>query len=172
MLRLSLIRHAKSAYPPGVADHDRPLNDRGLRDAPRIGEALAEGPEVDLAVVSTATRAQQTWRLAALEVPEVKAFNDAALYLASVRQILMVVSRHAAEQSQPPTHVAVVGHNPGLEELALWLAAPQVSAGYEQLVLKYPTSAIASLGIDAETWADASFDRGSATLLGFTVARG
>ena len=66
MLRLLLLRHAKSAYPAGVDDHDRPLAARGRAAAPVIGRYMADqGLVPDLAVVSTARRAQQTWALAA-----------------------------------------------------------------------------------------------------------
>ncbi len=66
---LILVRHAKSDYPPGVMDHERPLNGRGLRDAPRIGAWLATRPQsgagdVTCVLVSTARRAQLTWLLA------------------------------------------------------------------------------------------------------------
>ena len=63
MPTLVLLRHAKSAYPDGVADHDRPLSERGLREAPVAGELLVERlPSVDLALVSSGLRAQQTWQ--------------------------------------------------------------------------------------------------------------
>ena len=66
MKRLLLLRHAKSAWPDGVEDHDRPLSDRGRRDAPRMGAYIAAaGLRPDFALVSSARRTQETWALVA-----------------------------------------------------------------------------------------------------------
>lgn len=172
MLTLSLVRHAKSAYPPGVDDHDRPLNERGLRDAPELGSVLARGKPVDLAIVSTATRAQQTWQLAADRLPDVNAVSTTDLYLASARQIVEVVAEYAKDQPHPPAHVAVVGHNPGLEDLALWLAKPTAHSDYDRLLAKFPTSTVATLAINSDTWSAMPQGPGEAALMGFTIARG
>jgi len=60
--RLILLRHAKSAWPVGVGDHDRPLARRGRREAPLAGRWLNENArEIDLAVCSSANRTRQTW---------------------------------------------------------------------------------------------------------------
>ena len=64
MKRLLLLRHAKSAWPEGVEDHDRPLGDRGRRDAPRMGAYMASaGLQPGFALVSSARRTQETWAL-------------------------------------------------------------------------------------------------------------
>lgn len=172
MITLSLVRHAKSAYPPAVVDHDRPLNERGFRDAPEVGSELARGRPIDLAIVSTAQRAQQTWRLAAEHLPDLTVVSDPDLYLASAPQILQVIARHANGVAETPTHVAVVGHNPGLEELAFWLAKPTTGSDYDRMLTKFPTCAIAVLAIDSGTWSALPQAAGTAQLLGFTIARG
>ncbi|MFI1928214.1 SixA phosphatase family protein [Streptomyces sp. NPDC020377] len=91
--RLVVLRHAKSAWPEGVPDHERPLAPRGRRDAPAAGRALAEaGCVPDLALCSTAARARGTWELAAAEwdtPPPVRL--DPRLYGADVRELLEVV---------------------------------------------------------------------------------
>lgn len=119
--RLVVLRHAKSAWPVGVPDHERPLAPRGHRDAPAAGWALAETDSLpDLAVCSTAVRARRTWELASAQwgtPPPVR--YDARVYAADVPELLDVVRA-------TPDHVRtllLVGHNPGLEELVLDLVA-------------------------------------------------
>lgn len=85
MKQLLLLRHAKSAWPDGVADHDRPLADRGRRDAPRMGAYIAKaGLQPDFALVSSALRTQETWGLVA---PEFKPPAPPAPYPRSTRPI-------------------------------------------------------------------------------------
>ncbi|MEV4940541.1 SixA phosphatase family protein [Streptomyces zaomyceticus] len=117
------MRHAKSAWPEGVADHDRPLGPRGLRDAPAAGRFLAEhGGPPDLVLCSPARRARRTWELAAAELDSpvpAPTVHDPRLYGAGDAELLDVL--HGV-----PDEVAtllLVGHNPGLEDLVLLLAA-------------------------------------------------
>lgn len=113
--RLVLVRHAKSAWPDGVPDADRPLADRGHREAPEIGRWLrANVPEVDLVVCSTAKRAKQTWKHMASELPgDTKVRRDERVYAAPVKVLLSVVRELPGEART----VVLVGHNPGMEEL-------------------------------------------------------
>ena len=164
---LTLLRHAKSDYPLGVADHDRPLSHRGRRDAPVAGQVLSRGPAIGLVLVSDAVRAQQTWDLAAASVPDAPVRTENRLYHASPLDIIEVIS----EVPDDVGHVVVVGHNPGLEEVALMLARPDDSPGYDALCAKYPTSAIAVLVVDGP-WADVSGQFRRADLVQFTVPRG
>lgn len=142
MHRLILLRHAKSAYPPGVADHDRPLNDRGRRNAqtiaPRLRQFLPADSSVQ-AVVSTAQRTQQTWAIVSeqLSIPH---WSDSSLYLAEPEAINEVASIIDADVG------IIVGHNPGLELLALGCAtAEAVTDQVTEVSLqeKFPTSAFA-----------------------------
>ncbi|MCX4986029.1 histidine phosphatase family protein [Streptomyces sp. NBC_00572] len=158
--RLLVLRHAKSAWPEGVADRDRPLGPRGLRDAPAAGRFLAEnGGLPDLVLCSPARRARHTWELAAAELDSpVPTRHDARLYGADGPELLDVL--HGV-----PDEVAtllLVGHNPGLEDLILLLAAEADgaagTAGTDKDVLdrvrtKFPTSAIAVLTWYG-TWTD------------------
>jgi phosphohistidine phosphatase len=131
MPTLVLLRHAKSGYPPGVDDHERPLAPRGEREAPIAGREIARllsqvsgrPPEIDLVLVSTATRAQQTWQLAAEALPAVgRRHTDPDLYLASVSQLWDIV--HGLPQEA--RCAVLVGHNDGLEELARQLSGQPV----------------------------------------------
>ena len=119
--RIILMRHAKSDYPPGVADHDRPLNARGRRDAAAAAEWLARqrqdivsGPLTVL--VSSATRAQQTWAIAGDGFAP--AFTtEPRIYEASVSTIIDLAA------SVEGGTALIVGHNPTLEECVRHLAA-------------------------------------------------
>ncbi len=115
MRRLVVLRHAKSAWPEGVPDYRRPLNDRGRRDAPAVGRWLAgHVDEIDLALVSPATRTRQTWELAAAELPTVPPTTfDEQLYGEGADSILAVL-RSVPDSAKT---VLLIGHNPDLEDV-------------------------------------------------------
>ncbi|MFC8346963.1 SixA phosphatase family protein [Streptomyces sp. NPDC057280] len=166
--RLVVLRHAKSAWPEGVRDHQRPLAPRGLRDAPAAGRALAEADCLpDLALCSTAVRARQTWDLAAAQwgtPPPVR--HDARLYGADVPELLEVVHEVSAEVET----LLLVGHNPGLEELVLELAGDGLDDTLDTVRVKFPTSAIAVLAWRGTAWE--ALAPGTALLTAVTVPRG
>ena len=111
--RLIALRHAKSDWSGGVADHDRPLAGRGRREAALAGRWLRENA-ADIDLCSSATRARQTWKLVAKQLDNVPpARVDDRLYAASVRGLLAVV-RKLPDSARA---VLLIGHNPGLEEL-------------------------------------------------------
>lgn len=148
-LRLSLIRHAKSSWKHAeLADHDRPLNGRGRRDAPRMGERLARrGFSPEIVLTSTAVRAGAT----AQAIAEACGVEDRvrarrALYHASPEAVLEVVEAACAQAPSPPTHVALVGHNPGLTDLIVWLSGARLD--------NLPTCGVATLLLDTERVAD------------------
>jgi phosphohistidine phosphatase len=157
--RLVLLRHAKSDWPEDVSDHDRPLAARGRRDAPLVGRWLARsGYAPDTVVCSTANRARQTWELAAAELPRPPDPRfEPRVYEATVLGLLMLVR----ELPDEVRTVAVVGHNPGLAELVVGLAAPP-----PQPPASFPTAAVAVLGIPGP-WSLAG--PGEARLLAFAV---
>ncbi|WP_215451132.1 histidine phosphatase family protein [Streptomyces sp. ATCC 21386] len=166
--RLIVLRHAKSAWPVGVPDHERPLAPRGRRDAPAAGRALADADCLpDLAVCSTAVRARQTWELAAAEwgtPPPVR--HDARVYAAEVPELLEVVR----ETPDRVRTLLLVGHNPGLEELVLDLAGDALDDALDEVRTKFPTSAIAFLSWHGPTWS--ALAPGTALLTDLIVARG
>ncbi len=147
-LRLSVIRHAKSSWSdPELADHDRPLNKRGRRDAPRMGERLhARGFAPDIIFTSTALRARLTAdAIVSACGLESRVRARRALYHAEPEEILDVVEAGAAAAGS--RHVAIVGHNPGCTELVVWLTGADLD--------NLPTCGVATVRIDGERYADA-----------------
>lgn len=151
--RLVLLRHAKSAWPPDVPDHDRPLAGRGRRDAPAAGRWLrAAGLLPDRVVCSTAARAMQTWRLAAAELaghdrpgPGPAVIFEPRVYGASCAELLALLP----EIPGAARTVLLVGHEPAMSELALALAGTARDSASEaalrRIRAKFPTAAIAVL---------------------------
>jgi phosphohistidine phosphatase len=161
---LILLRHAKSAYPQGVSDHDRPLNARGRRDAPVAGSLIADVvPGIELALVSTARRAQQTWELARPSLQVGRQTDVPELYLPSPDTMLRRIRAVSA------TTLLVVSHNPGTEDLAERLTRNTDDRAYRAMVTKFPTAAFAVLESDA---ALPEWGFGTATLRAFEVGRG
>lgn len=164
MPTLVLLRHAKSAYPESVADHDRPLNGRGRRDAPVAGQMIGAAlPHIDLGLISTATRAQQTWELASpgLSVGDVR--NVPELYLASADAMMRRIRAVDCDS------LILVAHNPGLEVLAERLSRDPQSPIYRRMVTKFPTAAFTILTEDKPF---SRWGYGAADLLAFEVGRG
>jgi phosphohistidine phosphatase len=165
--RLIVLRHAKSAWPEDVADHDRPLAPRGRRDAPAAGRWLRDaGCAPDLAVCSTARRTRETWDLVAGRLdasPQV--VHDPRLYGADVPVLLDVVR-------ETPAHIGtllLIGHNPGFQELTLRLAGEAAGTALERARTKFPTSAIAVLTWQG-SWSELA--PGTTRLTEFAVPRG
>ena len=150
MRRLMLLRHAKSAYPEGVDDHERPLAERGEKAAARMGAYMAEeGLLPDLAIVSTAHRAQQTWELARSAFRrEIKQRDEKRIYEASVQAIFDVVRKAPARGKT----LLLVGHNPGFEDLALTLIGGGEPEALARLRKKYPTAGLAVIEFDIDRW--------------------
>jgi phosphohistidine phosphatase len=148
---LILLRHAKSDWSGTDADVDRPLSKRGLREAPQAGRWLAHHVDsIDLTVVSPANRAQKTWELASSELQtKPPASIDDRLYAASADQLLDVV-RALPDDAHT---VVLVGHNPGIEDLASRLTGDS---------MPMPTSALAVIGLQG-AWSTAG--QSSAILL-------
>jgi len=157
--RLILFRHAKSEWPEGVNDHERPLADRGRKAAPVIGVYLEKNKLVpDLAVVSTARRAQDTWARAAKAIKAtVPVINSRDIYEAKPALLLDVI-RHVDPDIRT---LMIVGHNPGLEVLARQLMRDLGGETGERLREKFPTAAIAVLSFEIADWRDLVLEAGS-----------
>ena len=139
---LLLMRHAKSSHQEaGLADFDRPLNSRGIRDAPRMAEWLVEqNLTPDLLISSPAIRARMTAERVHEKLEgqsEVRYFDD--LYLGSPRDYLRRLSALPVRLKR----ILMIGHNPGLEQLIEVL-----TDCFETM----PTAAIAEIRIDVEDW--------------------
>ena len=146
-----MLRHAKSDQHLGLPDHERPLNERGRRQAPEVGRHLnSQGIVLDLAVVSTALRTQETWQLVSGELAESPRVELAGkVYNASLDDLLEVVR----ELPEDATSVLLVGHNPGVSELVATLTGEEVDL---------PTAALAVVELPGR-WSDVG--PGSGTLL-------
>lgn len=150
MPRLILLRHAKSDRTPGVEDHERPLNARGRNAAPTVGAYLAgEGIIPDLVVCSTAKRTRQTWELVARALPKPPhAEFDETLYLAEEDAI-----RELVHTLPPAARCAMlIGHNPGLHEVALALIGAGDAAARRKLQAKFPTAALVVIDFPGDDW--------------------
>lgn len=152
MKTLLLLRHAKSSWDdPDLTDFDRPLSGRGLKTAPLIGRELARrGWLPDMALVSPALRTRDTWRLVAAAFPaKVPTEFFRALYDASAGDMLDLLR----QMDSSVVTLLVVGHNPGLEELARLLSGPaSKAAALQTLSEKFPTAALACFVVE-DDWA-------------------
>jgi phosphohistidine phosphatase len=141
--RLFLLRHAKSSWKDrGQADHDRPLAGRGRRAAKAVGRHMREhGIEPELALCSTARRTRETLERIEPALGATDVRFEPALYAASAGALLERL-HHVPEGV---VSVMLIGHNPGLQDLALQLArtGPQL----HELAGKFPTGALATLDV-------------------------
>jgi phosphohistidine phosphatase len=161
---LLLLRHAKSDYPAGVPDHDRPLAPRGVREAGLAGDWLrANTPEIDAVLCSTATRARQTLERTGIDAP---VNFERRLYGADIETMIDEIAGVDEEVGT----LLVVGHEPTISETAMGLAGADGSdaGALDRLSAKYPTSAIAVLRV-AGRWS--ALQPGGAALIGFHVPR-
>ena len=157
MKRLYILRHAKAAPgEPGQDDHARALTLRGLGDAEAMARYLRKnGARIDRVLVSTSARTVQTADLVLreLQTPPRADYRD-ALYLASAGKILGLLQAAPAKTEA----IMVIGHNPGLEELASLLAREPVRRKERErrgvLEEKFPTAALAVLDFDIARWRD------------------
>jgi phosphohistidine phosphatase len=152
MKTVTLFRHAKSGEKdnPGIADFDRPLAERGIKAAPKMGKAMRKRKlKPDLILCSPAVRTRQTLMLAEAEAwdkqPGVR--FDERIYDASLQTLLKLLRELPGELS----HIMIVGHNPGLQELAIALTPSGIPArtAFRE---KLPTAALVSLDFDTERW--------------------
>ncbi len=160
MRRLMLLRHAKTERDaPSGRDRDRRLDERGELDAAEMGSWIDRNDEFhpDLILVSTATRAQQTWQSLPAGLQAKPAEHRAEIYNADVTGLLNLV-RHTDDAVG---RLLVIGHNPGLHEMALMMDGGGKSAIRRALDENLPTSGLVVLDFDADEWTDIGF-RGAA----------
>lgn len=145
MLLLTLVRHAKSTWDyPELSDFERPLNERGRRDAPRMAQRAQALSKVSRIISSPATRAITTARLFAeqLGIDFDAILIEAKLYDASRKTLLEVLTRIESK----PEHVMLFGHNPGFSELAHTLG----NSPFDDL----PTCAVVHFKLAVKQWQD------------------
>jgi phosphohistidine phosphatase len=151
MRRLLLLRHAKAErLQSGGRDHDRILAKRGREDAAAVGAYLVRHKLIpDLALVSTSARTRETWGLVA------KAFSktlpvefEGTIYEAEPEAIL-----NAVRATEPEVRtLLVVGHNPGMQQLAEILIASGEVEARQRLLEEFPTSAFAAISFATDNW--------------------
>jgi phosphohistidine phosphatase len=152
---LILLRHAKSDWPDGVPDHDRPLAKRGRRDAPHAGRWLRRhGCRPDVVICSTARRTRETWALVESRLNEASRLPavtfEPRAYAASAGTLLYLASELPPECGT----ALLIAHNPGISELASMLAEPAGPAeGTTRRLIGFPTTGLGVLTFAGE-WAD------------------
>ncbi len=168
--RLVLLRHAKSSYPSGVPDHDRPLAGKGRRNAFAVGEWFVhEGPRPDRVVCSDAVRARHTWEIVAGCLAEAailpQVVLEPRLYGADPDDLLAIV-----RATDPGVHtLALVGHEPTLSATTALLSGEgSDTTALSRVLTKFPTGAIAVLRFTAP-WS--AVTAGCAALELFAVPR-
>ena len=151
MKTLFIMRHAKSSWDnPDWSDFERPLNERGLKTAPFMGEVMTKNnftPEI--VISSPATRAKQTAELVIKEMKSEADINfDERIYEASPRQLLEV----ASEIHDAYNLAMIVGHNPGFENLVRILTGR---------IESMPTATLAVVDLKIDSWNEINFETGS-----------
>jgi phosphohistidine phosphatase len=165
---LLLLRHAKSDYPPGVADHERPLAPRGVREAGLAGDWLrAHAPAVDAVLCSTATRTRETLARTRIDAPV--EFVD-RLYDATPDAVIEEINVVDSRFEHDVQTLLVIGHEPAMSNVSLGLATTDGSnpTAAESISTKFPTSAIAVLRT-GEPWDQLALS--GAALVTFHVPR-
>jgi phosphohistidine phosphatase len=144
MKTLLVLRHAKSSWSDGsLADHDRPLNERGERDAPRMGDRVRQHRLVpDLIISSDAVRARMTADAVAQAAGYGKEIRFEPLLYGAAPDDILVVLRAAEPNAKT---VMIVGHNPGLEALVGHLTGERQDM---------PTAALAQIELPIDRWRD------------------
>jgi phosphohistidine phosphatase len=167
MRRLMLLRHAKTEHDaPSGHDQDRRLDERGRLDAAALGTWIGRHPPLpDAVLVSTAVRAKQTWEIARdamkdavreqVRQPQVELLDE--LYGAEPAQLLRLI--RLAEVTDP-ARLMLIGHNPGMHELALMLAGSGDAAAKKSLEDNLPTAGLAILDFAIDDWNEVAFRRG------------
>ena len=151
MRRLLLFRHAKAERSePGMEDRARKLIERGRKDAAKIGSYMAAHALIpDRVMTSPSTRTQETWKCAAAAFrPVPAAASVERLYDATPHAILGVIK----EAPETAHTLLIVGHNPGLQELALMLVASGDIEARERLREKLPTSGLVIIDFAFDEW--------------------
>jgi phosphohistidine phosphatase len=184
MRRLMLLRHAKTEHDaPSGQDQDRRLDDRGRLDAAAIGAWIGRHPPLpDAVLVSTAVRARQTWEIAGQAMQDALREQVASqrgewqvefladIYGAEPAQLLQIIRMAGVNSSGSlPGHLLVVGHNPGMHELALMLTGSGDAAAKKALEDNLPTSGLAILDFAIDDWSEVAFRGGK--LVRFTSPR-
>lgn len=160
MKYISIWRHAKAERPEYYSsDFERPLTERGLKDAARMSALIAHlEPTVDLILSSPSARTAQTVQALSAQIKgAIDPLWNEAIYLATADTLLSLLKA----LPENVRHVVLVGHNPGLEELASGLCG----SAPEDVFVRMPTAALAHVVIEAEHWSMLRWGGGQLKLL-------
>ncbi len=151
MLRLYLLRHAKSSWSdPSLHDFDRPLNKRGAKDAPKMGKLMQQrGYHPDRILCSTSCRTKQTLNgiMAGFEGETSLCLLD-TLYEGNAPDYLIELRKHAKDSR----NLMVIGHNTGIQDIALKLTGRGNQAAIADMEQKFPTAALAVFDFSVASW--------------------
>jgi len=149
---LTLLRHAKSGWDDPVSrDFDRPLNPRGRRAARTVGaEMKALDLAFDLVLASPARRVVETLEEVESAYGPLRARPDERLYLASAATLVEIVRATPEDAGR----LLLVGHNPGLEEIALRLSRRDSDPLRGEIEVKYPTGTLVEIELPIDHWSD------------------
>lgn len=163
MKTLYIVRHAKSSWDdPSLDDFSRPLNERGEKDAPRMGKRLKEREiTVDLMISSPAKRALKTCKAIAkvLAYPKEKILEEKKLYHADAAQILSILK----SIKEPHDVVMIFGHNPGLTEFANEL--------FNQTIMNIPTAGVVCGKLNIDSWKNIGMNCGEMIFFDFPKSK-
>ena len=168
MKSILILRHAKSNWNnPSLSDFDRPLNNRGMNDAPRMGLVLDKfGNMPDLIISSPSMRTRQTVELA---IPE-RSYSGEIVWLDSLYggsfYDIMTALKDVPESITRPM---IVGHNPGVEETVSLLLSPQGQNPATHARVRVPTAGLVYLDAHIETWRD--LEPGTCVLRWFLIPK-
>jgi len=167
MLRLMLLRHAKSSWDNDqLGDHARPLNGRGRKSAAAVGLYMANKGLIPHRILcSTATRTRETLALVRGALPsDIDTHFLPALYDFGDGDTVIEVIRGQGAASSP---LLVIGHNPAFEGAALSLSKPDDNPGRMRIAQKYPTAGLVVMDFDIENWA--ALEPGTGHVVSFTI---
>ena len=152
-MELIVFRHAKASREPGVADHDRPLTDRGRRNAREMGAWLVSQDLIpDLAYVSDSKRTRQTFDLARTAFGErLRIVSDPDFYHAT-EDVLLSTLQQAPDTAK---RILFCGHNPGLADFTTAIVGAGERAALDHFRNGFPTSTLAILSFAITTWREA-----------------
>lgn len=150
--RLFLLRHAEADRPAATHDHERPLSEQGRDDAAAMGVYMAgAGLVPQCALVSTSLRTRSTWSLVQRALPElVPAVFESRIYESTADNILSAIRATSSQHDS----LIVVGHNPGMQRLALYLTGRADRNAFARLHNDYPPGSLAVIDFEVAGWAD------------------
>ncbi|HYZ00211.1 MAG TPA: histidine phosphatase family protein [Candidatus Binatia bacterium] len=167
MRHVYLLRHAKSSWDdPGLPDHERGLAPRGVRDAKRMAGHLRDGNVApELVICSSARRTVDTLEPLRPVLPRATILIEDSVYAAPESQLLERLRRIPDEVGS----ALLIGHNPGLQDLAAALSGRGDRGLRQRLESRFPTAALATLAIGDGGWS--SLEVGAAELVGFVTPK-